>query len=67
MFIAGRSAIEHTEQTRKIFSLALLHSDLGKLQSQNLKNYPKKFFGSEDILQRFFINTGNNILYKSVF
>ena len=53
MFIAGRSAIEHTEQTRKIFSLTLIYNDLRILQSQNLKNYPKKFFGSEDIIQSF--------------
>ena len=42
MFIVGRSAIEHTEQTRKIFSLTLIYNDLRILQSQNLKNYPQK-------------------------
>ena len=45
--------LEDTEQTSKTFSLALMYSDLVKLQSQNLKNYPQKFFGSEDIIQRF--------------
>ena len=28
MLIAGRSAIEPTEQTRKIFSLTLMYSDI---------------------------------------